>query len=113
MGPNALRYSERVLAILRAGGVRCAGGLGYTLMFSVVNGFTMDETGEGGEPPAGRPASDQIAAIVRDYMDSLPRERFPNLVAGRRPVRVRRPGAAICTADRPVRRGLAQRADQG
>jgi AcrR family transcriptional regulator len=81
MGPNALRYSERVLAILRAGGVPDQLAVaGYLLMFSIVNGFTMDETGEGGEAPADQPPLDEAAAMVRDYIASLPRERFPNLV---------------------------------
>jgi AcrR family transcriptional regulator len=80
-GSNALRYSERVLAILRAGGVPDQLAVsGYLLLFSVVNGFTMDETGEGGEPPADQPPLDEAARMVRDYMASLPPERFPNLV---------------------------------
>jgi AcrR family transcriptional regulator len=82
MGPNALRYSERVLAILRAGGVsdRLA-VLGHHLLISIVNGFTVDETGESGQAPAGQPAPDQIAAMTRDYLASLPPSEFPNLVA--------------------------------
>jgi TetR/AcrR family tetracycline transcriptional repressor len=80
MGPNALHYSERLLAILRAGGVPDQlAVVGFQLLFSVVNGFTMDETGEGGEPPADQPPLDEAAAMVRDYMASLPPERFPNL----------------------------------
>jgi AcrR family transcriptional regulator len=80
MGPNALEYSERVLAILRAGGVpeRLA-VVGYQLLIATVNGFTIDETGEGGEPPADAPSPDEAAIMVRDYMASLPPERFPNL----------------------------------
>jgi hypothetical protein len=50
------------------------------MLFSVVNGFTMDETGEGGEPPADQPPLGEAAAMARDYIGSLPRERFPNLV---------------------------------
>ena len=80
MGPNALRYSERVLAILRAGGVPDQLAVsGFQLMFSAVNGFTLHETGEGGEPPADQPSLDDAARILRDYMASLPPERFPNL----------------------------------
>jgi AcrR family transcriptional regulator len=80
MGPNALRYTERLLALLRAGGV--PDGLavvGFQSMFSIVNGFTMDEDAE---PPADkpRPFSDEAATMVRDYVASLPRESFPNLV---------------------------------
>ena len=83
MGPNAMRYSERVLAILRAGGVpdRLA-VLGYHLLTSAVNGFTMDETGDGdgrrrAAPPLERGAADGPP-------DTSPRcrpSRFPNLVA--------------------------------
>ena len=82
MGPNALAYSERVLAILRAGGVpdRLA-VLGHHLLIATVNGFTMDETGEGGEPPADQPSLEEGAAMARDYIASLPGGRFPNLVA--------------------------------
>jgi AcrR family transcriptional regulator len=82
LGPTALRYSDRVLAILRAAGVpdRLA-VLGHHLLISVVNGFTVDETGEGGQPPAGQPPPEQIAAMVRDYLASLPPAQFPNLVA--------------------------------
>jgi TetR/AcrR family tetracycline transcriptional repressor len=82
MGPNALAYSERVLAILRAGGVPDQlAVLGFHLLTSVVNGFTMDETGEGGEPPADQPPIDEIAKAARDYIAALPADRFPNMVA--------------------------------
>jgi AcrR family transcriptional regulator len=82
LGPNALRYSERVLAILRAGGVPDQlAVLGHHLLISVVNGFTMDETGEGGEPPADWPGLEESATVVRDYLASLPPREFPNLVA--------------------------------
>ena len=82
MGPNALTYSERVLAILRAGGVPDPlAVLGHHLLIATVNGYTLDETGEGGEPPPDQPPPDQAAAMVRNYVASLPIERFPNLVA--------------------------------
>ena len=82
MGPNALRYMEGLLAILRAGGVpEQLAVVGSTLMFSVVNGFTMDETGEGGDPPADQPPGDEAAVMVRDYMAALPAQQFPNLRA--------------------------------
>jgi TetR/AcrR family transcriptional regulator, tetracycline repressor protein len=81
MGPNALRYAERLLAILRAGGVPdWLAVAGFQLMFSIVNGFTMDETGEGGEPPADQPPLDEAARMVRDYFASLPEASFPTLV---------------------------------
>jgi AcrR family transcriptional regulator len=79
-GPNALEYTERVLAILDAGGVpdRLAA---YRALAAIVNGFAVEETGAGGRPPAGDPAPDEAAAAVRDYLRSLPADRFPNLVA--------------------------------
>jgi AcrR family transcriptional regulator len=81
LGPNALRYSERVLDILRAGGVPDQlAVLGHHLLIATVNGFTLDETGEAGEAPPDQPAPEQAAEMVRDYLASLPRDRFPNLV---------------------------------
>ena len=81
MGPNALRYSERILAVMRAGGVPDElSVLGHHLLISVVNGFTLDETGS----PAGEDAQPPIeegAAMARDYIASLPADRFPNMVA--------------------------------
>ncbi|MDR2985942.1 MAG: TetR/AcrR family transcriptional regulator, partial [Nocardiopsaceae bacterium] len=42
MGPNALRYSERVLGILRAGGLPPRLAVhGYLLLIATVNGFTV------------------------------------------------------------------------
>jgi AcrR family transcriptional regulator len=80
LGPNALRYADRVLGILRAGGVpdRLAVA-GHQLLISIVMGFTIDETGEGGQPPAD-PSPEEAATIARDYLASLPSDRFPHLV---------------------------------
>jgi AcrR family transcriptional regulator len=79
MGPNALRYSERVLAILRAAGVPPRLAVqGSHLLISTINGFTLDETGEGDadEPQSGKEA----AEMARGYLASLPPARFPHLV---------------------------------
>jgi TetR/AcrR family transcriptional regulator, tetracycline repressor protein len=94
MGANALRFSERVLAILRAGGLPPRLAVqGYLLLISTVNGFTLDETGvdDGGPhgpdgpddgPPPRDPASLQEAAnMARDYVASLPAEHFPHMVS--------------------------------
>ena len=80
MGPNALRLSEGVLAILRAGGVPDELAVqSYLLMISVVNGFTVDEAGfaETGEETA--PPLEELAEMVGGYLRSLPAEQFPNL----------------------------------
>ena len=83
MGPNALEYSERVLAVLRAGGVPDQlAVLGFHLLTAVVNGFTLDETGAGdAAAPIDPSMLDEGAKMARDYLASLPAERFPNLVA--------------------------------
>lgn len=82
MGPNALRYSERVLAILRAGGVPDRLAVqSYLLLLSVVNGFTMDETGYEAETEVGAaPPLEEGAEIVGDYLGSLPADQFPNTI---------------------------------
>jgi AcrR family transcriptional regulator len=82
MGPNALRYSERVLAILRAGGLPPRLAVqGSHLLISTINGFTLDETGVGDpEADPGLAGPEQAAAMARDYLASLPADRFPHLV---------------------------------
>jgi AcrR family transcriptional regulator len=81
MGPNALRLSERVLAILRSGGVPDALAVqSFLLMISVVNGFTMDEAGLAGEgAPEGTPPLEEAGEMVRAYLASLPAQQFSNL----------------------------------
>lgn len=81
-GPNSLRFNERVLAIMRAGGVPDDIAVsGQLLMFSVVNGFTIDETGLGEDAPEGSPPPADAASMVRDYFATLPKTRFPHLTA--------------------------------
>jgi len=89
MGPNALRYSERILAILRAGGLPPRLAVqGYLLLIATVNGFTIDETGvdDVPDPAANVPPTDpdsrqQAADQARDYIASLPAEAFPTMTA--------------------------------
>ena len=82
MGPHALEYSERVLAVLRAGGVPDQlAVLGFHLLTAVINGFTLDETGTGSEVPPDKAAIAEGAKMARDYLASLPVDRFPNTVA--------------------------------
>lgn len=87
MGPNALLFSERVLAILRAGGLPPRLAVqGYLLLIATINGFTIDETGvdDNGPDPGGILASNaddlqQVADMARDYIASLPAALFPNM----------------------------------
>ena len=88
MGPNAVRLSERVLAIMTAGGLPPRLAVqGYLLLISAINGFTSDETGggEGGSPGArpaaapDEPSPQEMADMIAGYFASLPPEHFPNL----------------------------------
>jgi AcrR family transcriptional regulator len=82
MGPHALRYADRVLAILRAGGIDDGLAVAaHQLLISIVIGFAIDETGEGGHPPAEQASPDAVGATARDYLGALPADRFPHLVA--------------------------------
>jgi AcrR family transcriptional regulator len=91
MGQNALRYTERVLAILRAGGLPPRLAVqGYLLLIATVNGFTVDETGvedadqsgdQGGIAAADAASLQDVADMARDYVAALPPEHFPNMVS--------------------------------
>ncbi|MGZ6689988.1 MAG: hypothetical protein ACXVHQ_21125 [Solirubrobacteraceae bacterium] len=50
--------------------------LGHQSLTAAVNGFTRDETAHSGDEPL----APETPNIVRDYLASLPGERFPNLV---------------------------------
>ncbi|HEU5372504.1 MAG TPA: TetR/AcrR family transcriptional regulator [Gaiellaceae bacterium] len=81
MGPNALRVSEGIFAILRAGGVPDPLAVtAHHLLFAIINGFTLDETTDLGVEV--EPLTDeQMEDAARDYVAALPGDEFPNLVA--------------------------------
>ena len=87
MGPNAMRYSEHVLAILHAGGLPPHLAIqGYGLLVSTVNGFTIDETGIDDSPnptdlPRDADSRQQASEMARDYIASLPAAQFPNMTS--------------------------------
>jgi AcrR family transcriptional regulator len=79
MGPNGLRLTERLVAIMRAGGLpdRTAATAAH-LITIVINAFSLEDT----EPLGGKEASqEEVAAMITGYIASLPPEQFPNLVA--------------------------------
>jgi AcrR family transcriptional regulator len=81
-GPNALEYAERLLAILRAGGLSNELAVdALQLLMLVVNGFGLEEIVEFTSPGEGDASAEEVVAMVREYFSSLPPERFPNLVA--------------------------------
>jgi AcrR family transcriptional regulator len=85
MGPNSLRHSEHVLAILRAAGFPPHVAVqGYLLLISSVNGFTIDETGIDDSPnvidlPRDTGSRQHAAEQARDYFAALPPSQFPNM----------------------------------
>ena len=89
MGPGALQYSERILAILRSGGLPPHLAVqGYLLLIATINGFTIDETGvdDSADAREGSMSLDpdslqEIADMASDYVASLPADRFPNMTA--------------------------------
>lgn len=84
-GPNALRWTERLLAILRAGGLpdRLAVA-GVYLLTVVVDGFSLDEPGSVQQRASGEGPRQHVMGSLQmmgNYAATLPQERFPNLVA--------------------------------
>jgi AcrR family transcriptional regulator len=82
IGPNALTFSERLHAILRAGGLpdRASAYAGQLLPL-YVSAFALEE-GSGLRSPSREEASPgDLLYMIRRYFESLPVERFPNLVA--------------------------------
>ena len=56
LGPNALRYADACWPSCARGGLPDALAVaGQQLLISIVIGFAIDETGEGGQPPADAP----------------------------------------------------------
>ena len=77
-GSRALRCHDRVLAIMRAGGLPDSRSVaGLYLLWVIVNGFSLEET-RTGEPE--RPGSDLSPEVSR-FFAALPGDRFPNLAA--------------------------------
>ena len=77
-GGRALRCHERVLAIMRAGGLPDSRSVaGLYLLWVIVNGFSLEETRTGDPEQSGPDLSPEASR----YFASLPGDRFPNLVA--------------------------------
>ncbi len=77
-GGRALRCHERVLAVMRAGGLPDSQSVaGLHLLWVIVNGFSLEESPIG-EPQRSGP---DLSPEVSRYYAALPGDRFPNLVA--------------------------------
>lgn len=81
LGENALRGSEWMISVMRAGGLSDrAIGLGCDLLALYIGAIAYEESLE----PANAAAPAEIAEFVsrlREYFASLPAERFPGIVA--------------------------------
>jgi AcrR family transcriptional regulator len=82
VGPNALRFNEGLLAILRAGGLpprTCA--YAAQLLPSYVGWYGLEEaTGPQTNLP-GAAGPEEVVAMMRGYLGSLPPDRFPHTLA--------------------------------
>jgi len=81
LGPNALRYLEWHLSLLRAGGLsdRVA-ALAGDLIYLYVGAFAYEDCIEG-PPPGEAGRIETFIDQMRDYLASLPPETFPNVTA--------------------------------
>lgn len=81
LGPNALRGSEAMLAVMRAGGLSDrAIGLGSDLLALYVGAVSYEESLQPSDEWTPERMGEFVAAL-RDYFGALPVERFPNLTA--------------------------------
>jgi len=82
VGPNLVRWTEWMLALLRGAGVpdhiaAFAGDLGGLYL-----GASAYERGMAGSPPTGEDLSaDEVVRMIRGYYESLPADQFPNVLA--------------------------------
>jgi AcrR family transcriptional regulator len=79
LGPNAVRYTEWHLSILRAGGLsdRVA-ALAGDMLFLYISAFSFEEC-LGLAVPTGEGSARDFIGQLREYFASLPADRFPNI----------------------------------
>ena len=81
LGPNALRGSESMVAVMRAGGLSDrAIGLGADLLALYIGAVAYEESLQPVEEWTPE-RTGEFAEELRGYFESLPPERFPNLIA--------------------------------
>lgn len=80
VGPNAVRYMEWHLSVLRAGGLsdRVA-ALAGDLIYLYIGAFSFEESIGLAVPTEGEASPHDFIGELRDYLASLPADRFPNL----------------------------------
>ncbi len=80
VGPNAVRYMEWHLSILRSGGLsdRVA-ALAGDMIYLYIGAFSFEECLGLAVPTEGDTSAHDFIGQLREYFASLPAERFPNL----------------------------------
>lgn len=81
-GPNGIKMAERLLAILRASGLSdrtCAYVVPLLPLYA--NAFVLEEAPQSPSSSAGEKLPEETLGAIRGYLESLPAERYPNLVA--------------------------------
>lgn len=80
LGPNAVRYTEWHLSILRSGGLtdRVA-ALAGDMLFLHIGAFSYEESVGLAVPTGGDMSPHDFIGELRAYFASLPEDRFPNL----------------------------------
>jgi AcrR family transcriptional regulator len=80
VGPNAVRYMEWHLSILRSGGLsdRVA-ALAGDMVYLYVGAFSFEECLGLTVPTGGDDSAHDFIGQLRDYFASLPADRFPNI----------------------------------
>jgi AcrR family transcriptional regulator len=80
MGPNGLRLTESLLAVMRASGLPDRTILPASWLLSiVVNAFALEDANALRAPGGEEADPDEITGMLAGYFASLPADRFPNL----------------------------------
>jgi len=80
-GPNALAVADRLLGILRSGGLEGAQlGLAYQAVTTWAVAFGAIDSRDAARPSSDRQSSEQQHEMIEAMLASLPRDRYPNVV---------------------------------
>jgi TetR/AcrR family transcriptional regulator, tetracycline repressor protein len=82
IGPNALAFSEGLLAILRAGNLPDRASAYFAALLPLyVSAFSLEEASGLRSPSGNETSPEEVLEEIRGYFASLPAEKFPNLSA--------------------------------
>jgi len=82
LGPNSIRYIEWHLSLLRVGGLsERVTALAGDLVFLYIAAFAYEEYLRASPPPGEEAPAPDFVGELREYLSSLPPDRFPNVVS--------------------------------